>query len=508
MAWDTLGTIEILICVVMTECQADGISNFKEPATELNKNISILTADDLSEEMKRAVLPVTIFIGIEACLGFAGNIFILMIYSLRYRRCNFKYFVLCMALIELTSCLTTLPGEIYSQLHWYSYKYEWICKTKSYFNVFTVWSSALALLLLAYDRYRKICRPLHWQLGPTWARKLCVISITMSAVISAPVVVLWGKQGYIYEEKYQNITVTICEKSGYFIDGNLPFLFITGAYMAPVAGIICFIYVLNFKIARTIFSSIPVPQNEMFIMNKKNSDCTNHHHDATAEQDNHVQASDVPSKNNSSHINRHQYCETENTLETIVELKQNNDIQMSLINDDHSNYRDDINTSYEYRSPEFDKTGRLITKRLSSCSSDTSEYISLHQLKHSRLSISSQTQQSRSDKQRVSMRYSTGAGHSEGRSSRLKHKTEIMLILTTVFTITIIIYLILVSFVASEQNILRRLTENEKVFFFLFWRLYFINGLINPFLYGLMDPRFRKGVKEIFCVKLNVMRSS
>ena len=46
----------------------------------------------------------------------------------------------------------------------------------------------------------------------------------MFSVISEPVAVLWGKQGYVYEEKYQNITVTICEKSGYFIDGNLPFL--------------------------------------------------------------------------------------------------------------------------------------------------------------------------------------------------------------------------------------------------------------------------------------------
>ena len=498
----------------MTECKADGISNLIEPAIiGLNENMSILTADDLSEEMKRAILPVTIFIGIEACLGIAGNIFILMIYSLRYRRCNFKYFVLCMALIDLTSCLTTLPGEMYSQLHWYSYKYGWICKTKSYFNVFTVWSSALTLLLLAYDRYRKICRPLHWQLDPSWARKLCVISITMSAVISAPVAVLWGKQRYIYEKRYQNITVTICEKSGYFIDGNLPFLFITGAYIAPVACIICIIYVLNFKIARTIFSSIPIPQKKMFIMNKKSSDCTNHHHDATVEQDKKVQESDVPSENNSSHINiysdQYQYCENETTLETIVELKQNAIIQTSLKNDDHSNYRHDINGSYEDPCSELDKTGRnrrFKTKRLSSCSSDTLEYISLHQLKHSRLSTSSQTSQSRSDKQQLPIRYSTGAGHSEVRSTRLKHKTEIMLILTTVFTITIIIYLILVSFVASEQNILRRLTKNEKVTFFLFWRLYFINGLINPFLYGLMDPRFRKGLREMFCVKFNVRR--
>ena len=498
----------------MTECKADGVSTFLQPATELKKTNSALTAEDLSYEMKGVVLPVTIFIGIEACLGIAGNIFILMIYSLRYRRCNFKYFVLCMAIIDLTSCLTTLPGEIYSQLHWYSYKYEWICKTKSYFNVFTVWSSALALLLLAYDRYRKICCPLDWQLHPSRARRLCIISITMSSVISAPVAILWGKQTYIYEQTHQNITVTICEKSGYFTDGNLPFLFITGAYMTPVACIICTIYILNFKIARAIFLSIPVPRNETFILDKRNSDCTSHQVDNTVDHDKDVHKSEVPMENNYYHINRqsdqYHYCESENTLDTIIELKPNADIQTSLNTEDHSLERHGIKERLE-----FDKIGRkrrYKTKWLSSCSSDTSGYISLHQLKHRRLSSSSYTSQGRSDKQQISLRYSAGklhgAGHSEGRSSRLKHKTEIMLILTTVFTITIIINLILVSFVASAQNILRRLTENEKVFFFLFWRLYFINGLINPFLYGLMDPRFRKGLRELFFANLMLRRRS
>ena len=94
--------------------------------------------------------------------------------------------------------------------------------------------------------------------------------------------------------------MTICEKSGYFIDGNLPFLSITSGYMAPVACTICIIYILNFKIATAIFLSIPVAKNEMFIMNKKYSDCTHHHYDAAFEQDKIVQEREMPPENNSS----------------------------------------------------------------------------------------------------------------------------------------------------------------------------------------------------------------
>ena len=468
-------------------------------ATELQGNGSKVTAEDLSEEMKVTVLPVTILIGIEACLGIAGNIFILIIYSLRYRRCNFKYFVLCMSLIELTSCLTTLPGEIYSQLHWYSYTYEWICKTKSYFNVFLVWSSALALLLLAYDRYRKICRPLDWQLKPSWALRLCVISITVSALVSAPVAILWGKQTYIYEQKYQNITVTICEKSGNYVDGNLPFLFITFAYMTPVAIIICTIYVLNFKITQAIFLSIPESQEKMSVYCTTSTDNVN-----TLE---YIRGGQTKSCNETLplvNIPSDTVRNLDGTLDTTTETDTQPSTELAKTSAGMREPSSD-GRCFLFQQNDRNKSYRCKRNRLSSCCSDASGYVSLHKLKLCRLSTSSNTSEDRASNKMAKQRYSTGETHltchTEGRASRLKHKTEIMLVLTTVFTITIIIYLVLISFVASERNVLRRLTENEKVIFFFFWRFYFINVLINPLLYGLMDPRFRKGVKEIFCTR-------
>ena len=89
------------------EWKADGISKILEPTIELNESRSTLTDGDSSEDIKGAVLPVTILIAIEVFQGIAGTIFILIIYSLRYRRCNFEYFVLYMTLIDLTSSLTT-----------------------------------------------------------------------------------------------------------------------------------------------------------------------------------------------------------------------------------------------------------------------------------------------------------------------------------------------------------------------------------------------------------------
>lgn len=81
-------------------------------------------------------------------------------------------------------------------------------------------------------------------------------------------------------------------------------------------------------------------------------------------------------------------------------------------------------------------------------------------------------------------------------SKKMVRKTLIMLILTTVFIVTTVLYLTLLSFISD--NILEQLNEREKAVYFFFFRLYFINQVINPILYGILDTRFRRILKRTF----------
>jgi hypothetical protein len=85
------------------------------------------------------------------------------------------------------------------------------------------------------------------------------------------------------------------------------------------------------------------------------------------------------------------------------------------------------------------------------------------------------------------------------RVSVRRRKTFIMLVLSAVFIVTMSLYLGLVCTVANTEGVLKSLTKLQTVQFFFFWRLYFINTLINPILYGFMDQRFRKGLVRLFC---------
>ena len=77
---------------------------------------------------------------------------------------------------------------------------------------------------------------------------------------------------------------------------------------------------------------------------------------------------------------------------------------------------------------------------------------------------------------------------------RVRRKTLIMLILTAVFVITTILYLTLLNLIM--KGILRYLTNTQKSIYFFVFRLYFINHVINPVLFGVMDQEFRKILKQ------------
>lgn len=173
-------------------------------------------AEEINEEFMNAVMPVIVFVSLEIIFGFFGNVLVLYVYLFRYHRCNFRYFVLCLAIIDITSCLTTMPGELVNLIYWYIYPVREICKVKSFFNVFTACAEGLCLLVIAIDRYRKVCRPFWWQVTPNSAMCLCAVIYTTAFILASPYIFLWGTSTHYYKYKNITVTVTTCGKDSEF----------------------------------------------------------------------------------------------------------------------------------------------------------------------------------------------------------------------------------------------------------------------------------------------------
>ncbi|KAK3611094.1 hypothetical protein CHS0354_000101 [Potamilus streckersoni] len=321
----------------------------------------------LNSDFAKVVLPVTVLDGILACVGFIGNVLVLYVFSFKYHKCNYKYFVLFLALIDLTSCLTSIPGEMFTQRFWYTYPVPEICKAKSFFNVFTVGASALCLLLIAIDRYRKVCKRSGWQIRPKMAIFLCICSLVLAGIVAVPVSIYFGVQHY--SVKYENVmvNVTSCDTDDSFKNTEYPLIY-SSTISVIIALPMTVMAVLYFLICHEIRKG--------------------------------------------RHRERTTRSRTTNSADESVQLL----------------------------SPSF------------------------------------------------------GQEHPQ-----IERKTLIMFIFSAVFVISTVIYRIMLSLTASEENILMNLSDGQRAVYLFFCRLYLIHHAINPFVYAFLDVHFQEALRDMIC---------
>lgn len=81
----------------------------------------------------------------------------------------------------------------------------------------------------------------------------------------------------------------------------------------------------------------------------------------------------------------------------------------------------------------------------------------------------------------------------------LRRNTLIMRMVTIAFVVSFLPYLVIVTLRYSNPDIPNKLSKVEQILYHVFLRTYFINSMINPFIYGFMNTEFRAKLKELFC---------
>ncbi|XP_061171833.1 neuromedin-B receptor-like [Saccostrea echinata] len=76
--------------------------------------------------------------------------------------------------------------------------------------------------------------------------------------------------------------------------------------------------------------------------------------------------------------------------------------------------------------------------------------------------------------------------------------TVIMFIITSIFIFVFLPYLVLGVFLCLKENFKDNMNEVELSVYRLSMRLMFVNNIVNCFVYGIFDPRFKKVCKEFY----------
>lgn len=144
------------------------------------------------EETKRRIIPI-IYLTILSLLGIPGNLTIIYIYLVKFRRkATHRTFVIALAIADFLVCLLAIPFEIFQMTMEYTFDAEWLCKLcRTCKNAMTL-SSALILLALSINRYWSICKPLRLQLQFYQALKCIGAIVTFSVVFATPEIFLTG----------------------------------------------------------------------------------------------------------------------------------------------------------------------------------------------------------------------------------------------------------------------------------------------------------------------------
>ena len=243
----------------------ENISNILNESNYLENNFdSEYYRYEFNSEYSKKVLPVSILFGLTACLGFIGNIFVVYIYGLKYKQCNFKYFLFALGLIGTVQCCIMLPTQIGEMHYWFMFPTSWLCRVSAYVFGYTVIACYMILLLISIDRYRKVCRPYEWQIQSNTARKLCCLVSVASLVFAAPPGIVSGWHTYTTEYQGGNITVTVCATDDVFKDRDWAIYFLLMFGGAPVTIIIIVTCVLYGLILRQFYIGPVFPLKSLY----------------------------------------------------------------------------------------------------------------------------------------------------------------------------------------------------------------------------------------------------
>ena len=156
-------------------------------------------------------LPCIIFIGFLSLIGIIGNIHVLALFPRSHQKpSTYTVFVITLSIIDLTTCLFHMPMEIFDLTRPYTFYSETGCKLFRFNNAFLLMSSALILVLIAFERYRRVCNPMKRQMTLTLSKKLCVVVIITSLVLTMPMYLFTGHHIQILQGNGTNATGYKC----------------------------------------------------------------------------------------------------------------------------------------------------------------------------------------------------------------------------------------------------------------------------------------------------------
>ncbi|KAL3887148.1 hypothetical protein ACJMK2_027101 [Sinanodonta woodiana] len=461
------------------------VSNFFEHSE--NETVSL---EHLNEELWALNIPAVVFVLFCMILGLFGNIIVVYIYWRTFHRSNHRYFILCLAFLDLIGCLIGGSYMTYSLRLPYLMTSSTICKISRYFHYLVNQGSALLLLVIAVERFRKICRPFKKQISHRQTFLLCVITVGFSAVVSIPAAVLYGDSTIITGvNNISGITCFITDEyhNSIFSKSYMIFLLVETVVITVVMG------VLYTFIIRTLWSQKNLVHSDAMLSVRVRNN------------------TDVASTNSYSL----EYLDESDKTVNCKNRIDKDDNQTHIKNTDNNLYQKNaavISHSIETLSSQRSKIKPHATNvtKITSFGLDSQSNKNFVgkvpdlEIGKDRQKIDLSSKATKHGKTCNNNSTKSDAPNKVTKEKQRKRSVEVIRVTFMLFLITLVFclsfypHLVLIQLATSHDAFVENLTAPEVSVFQLFLRIFIINNSANPIIYGLCDSKFRTECRNLF----------
>ena len=159
---------------------------------------NVISDHILLEEINSAqfemLIPSLVLVLFAMVTGLGGNIVTLLVYFKKMRRTASRIFIISLAVCDLLNCSLTMPVEIAIICRFVSFDLPIICSVGRTITYILSGTSALLLIGIAVDRFRKICQPLKPVFTPRKTKIMCFVSAAVGSSVYIPGFVIYGTQ--------------------------------------------------------------------------------------------------------------------------------------------------------------------------------------------------------------------------------------------------------------------------------------------------------------------------
>ena len=164
--------------------------------------------DTWNSQLSNHLIANNVILVIYMVVGVFGNVLVIFIYNLKLsKRKDDRYFIPVLATMDLIACLIGSSYALALNILPAKFTNDILCKVLWYFSEVTTISSALLLVVVAVQRYLKVCKPLA-TFNLQWKRIAIFLCFITASTFSVPTLFFYGK--LTFPHPVYNITGSRC----------------------------------------------------------------------------------------------------------------------------------------------------------------------------------------------------------------------------------------------------------------------------------------------------------